>query len=254
MSITNVKKIKYFKTESNSIKNNLLKNKILQLNYKLFEINQENRKVNLNKLILDKKDIDLKISIKSHKNKKISKTKNNLYINRLNNYNLNITNTFSNTKMKNSITSRNDRSYINNFHKRSNNTETKYTNNNKTYYKNNFFNNEFGLFPVSHKYKNKFTQNEMNLNDLNGKKDMIYFKLKNKKIFNNGFFKPKILNKYGKKRRNETEDNDMKAKIRFINLKRDLLDENLKINKMFGTFQKQILELEKTINSKLNHL
>ena len=45
----------------------------------------------------------------------------------------------------------------------------------------------------------------------------------------------------------------MKPKMRFINLKKELLDENLKINKMFGTFQKQILEEEKNLKSKMIH-
>ena len=246
MSITNVKRIKYFKTESNSVKNNLIKNKILQFNYKLFQINQENRKINLNKLSLDKKDIDLNITIKSHKNNENTKTINNLYINRLNNYNLNVINTFSNKEFKNTITNRNNNSYIKSKYK------TKDINQNKTYYKNNSFNNGFCLLPIYHKYKNQFKQNKKNLIDLNVEKKNIC--LKNKNRINNGFYKPKILNMYGNKRRNETEDNDMKAKIRFINLKSDLLDENLKINKMFGTFQKQILELEKILNSKMNHL
>jgi len=242
----NVKRIKYFKTESNSVKNNLIKNKILQFNYKLFQINQENRKINLNKLSLDKKDIDLNITIKSHKNNENTKKINNIYINRLNNYNLNVINTFSNKEFKNTITNRNNNSYIKSKYK------DKDINQNKTYYNNNHFNNEFCLLPIYHKNKNKFKQNEKNLIDLNVEKKNIC--LKNKNRINNGFYKPKILNIYGNKRRNETEDNDMKAKIRFINLKRDLLDENLKINKMFGTFQKQILELEKILNSKMNHL
>jgi len=50
------------------------------------------------------------------------------------------------------------------------------------------------------------------------------------------------------------EENDMKPKIRFINLKKELIDENLKINKMHGIFQKQILEAEKILKNKLSHL
>ena len=39
----------------------------------------------------------------------------------------------------------------------------------------------------------------------------------------------------------------MKPKTRFVNLKRDLLDEKLKINKMFINFQKQLLENKKLL-------
>ena len=66
-----------------------------------------------------------------------------------------------------------------------------------------------------------------------------------------------ILNKYLKKknkRRSETEENDMKPKMRFINLKKDLLDETLKINKMFGNYRRQIIEIEKEIKGQINRL
>ena len=66
-----------------------------------------------------------------------------------------------------------------------------------------------------------------------------------------------ILNEFLKKknkRRSETEENDMKPKIRFINIKKDLLDETLKINKMFGTYRKQIIQKEKEIKGQISHL
>ena len=67
----------------------------------------------------------------------------------------------------------------------------------------------------------------------------------------------KILNEFLKKnnkRRSETEENDMKPKIRFINLKKELLDETFKINRMFGNYRKQIIEKEKEIKGQINHL
>ena len=63
---------------------------------------------------------------------------------------------------------------------------------------------------------------------------------KNKnKILNNLFFE--------NKRRSETEENDMKPKYRFINIKKELLEETTKINKMFISFGKQIKQIEKEI-------
>ena len=44
-----------------------------------------------------------------------------------------------------------------------------------------------------------------------------------------------------------TDENDMKPKFRFINLKKDLLEENLKINKMFAEFNREISEKEKSL-------
>ena len=154
------------------------------------------------------------------------------------------------------MTNRKNSSHISN-NQMKNNNKIKYNNSNTIQNRinhKNIFNNEFCLIPVSHKYKSKFKKKELNLMDLKQNIDNENFKHRNKNIILNVFSKKKKLNIYGKKRTNETEDNDMKAKIRFINLKRDLLDENLKINKMFGTFQRQILELEKLLNSKMNHL
>ena len=45
----------------------------------------------------------------------------------------------------------------------------------------------------------------------------------------------------------KTEENDMEPKIRFNNLKKELLQEKLKINKMFIDFSKQISDKEHTI-------
>ena len=57
----------------------------------------------------------------------------------------------------------------------------------------------------------------------------------------------------------KNEENDMKPKIRFINIKKNLLEESLKINKMFDFFNKQINDQQKTMkfigkqrNNKIN--
>jgi hypothetical protein len=108
------------------------------------------------------------------------------------------------------------------------------------------------LVPVYFLHKNKLKQNKTNNINTNRKNLSSAKPLKIKTLNQN-----KILNKFlnkKNKRRSETEENDMKPKIRFINLKKDLIDENLKINKMYGTFQKQILEAEKILKNKLSHL
>jgi hypothetical protein len=43
------------------------------------------------------------------------------------------------------------------------------------------------------------------------------------------------------------EENDMKPKIRFLNMQKDLREENLKINRMFADFNREILEKEKLL-------
>ena len=89
----------------------------------------------------------------------------------------------------------------------------------------------------------------------------LSIKLSNEKFYIN---KKNYKNRYNEllhgknifenRKRKEMEENDMKPKIRFINLKKELIDENLKINKMHGIFQKQILEAEKILKNKLSHL
>ena len=115
--------------------------------------------------------------------------------------------------------------------------------------KNNNETNNLILAPVFFLHKNKLKKNKNNFVDI--RKTLFSTKsLQNKK-------QNEILNEFLKKknkRRSETEENDMKPKIRFINFKKELLDETLKINKMFGTYRKQIIQKEKEIKAQISHL
>ena len=120
--------------------------------------------------------------------------------------------------------------------------------------KNDTSNNQM-LKPIKTIYSIKTDKKEQrNINENNNKKKIKKQKLnylkenfpiqknlnKNKnKILNNLFFE--------NKRRNETEENDTKPKYRFINIKKELLEETTKINKMFISFGKQIKQIEKEI-------
>ena len=73
-----------------------------------------------------------------------------------------------------------------------------------------------------------------------------YIKSKTQKVL---IRRPKNILKIGNNSNIEskTEENDMKPKIRFINIKKELLEKTLKINRMFIDFKKQIKDKEKTI-------
>ena len=230
-----MKKINYFKTESNPKRNKIYKDEINQFNYRLFKINEENKKIKLDKLYLDEKELGLSLRIKS------SKKDNNLHT--LNSFNVN--------KRKNNyiLTS----ICTNNSKKSLSNTSKKKANNisiNKDIIQNSKYN--MCLVPLFYQKNRLNKQNSIHKES----DEKLYIKQKNHKNIFNGFLYRKIFEKNNSenKRGNETEENDMKPKIRFINLKKELLDENLKINKMFGTFQKQILETEKILKNKLRHL
>ena len=176
--------------------------------------------------------------IKSQKNENFNNTKN---------YFLKTLKTFSNIALRNSINKTNNylpNRNIGNISKRKNN---------RIFYeksiKNNTNNQKLCLVPVFLFHKNKIKKNEIDL--INVRKNI--YSAKSSKRKNTNRILNDFLNKKNK-RRNETEENDMKPKIRFINFKKDLLDENLKINKMFGNYQRQIIELEKEIKGQINHL
>ena len=238
----NREEIKYFKTESNLKKNNLYLDKINQFSYRLFKINAENRKKYLNN-----KEILFNAIITNNTYVNDIKNNNGLNNNKKNNYNLKTMSNSFNNFLKNSInkTTTNSSMRFNNFSK----------NDKKLFYeKINKNNNEINirnliLAPVFFLHKNKLKKNENNFVAI--RKTLSSTKsLQNKK-------QNEILNEFLKKknkRRSETEENDMKPKIRFINFKKDLLDETLKINKMFGTYRKQIIQKEKEIKAQISHL
>ena len=108
---------------------------------------------------------------------------------------------------------------------------------------NNKFNNlSLCLVPVLFHHKNNF--NTCSMKGRNNYKPIYY----NKTI--NDFLDRRIFNKKFSinKRRTVIEENDMKPKIRFTNIKKDLLEENQKINKMFITFQRQLIKKKRLLN------
>ena len=236
-------KIKYFRTESNYKKNNLYLDKINQFSYSLFKINDENRKKFLNN-----KEILLDAVITNYTNSN----------------NIRFSNRFNDDNKKNNYNLKNMNNFFNNFLKDSKNKSTKnssmgfniFSKNNKELFPelNNKDNKETNnqqliLVPVFFHNKNKLKKNENNF--LDSRKVLSSANSLQKKKRNT------ILNEFLKKknkRRSETEENDMKPKIRFINIKKDLLDETLKINKMFGTYRKQIIQKEKEIKGQISHL
>ena len=126
-------------------------------------------------------------------------------------------------------------------------TKTNHFSNKKSFKLNN--NQKLCLAPIFLINKDKLKKNRINFKNIN--RNFSSAKSSQRKNQN------KMLNAFLEKknrRRNETEENDMKPKIRFINLKKDLIDETQKINKMFGNYQKQIIEIEKEIKGQINHL
>ena len=108
---------------------------------------------------------------------------------------------------------------------------------------NNKFNNlSLCLVPVLFHHKNNF--NTRSTKRRNNYKPIYY----NKTI--NDFLDRRIFNKKFSinKRRTVIEENDMKPKIRFTSFKKDLLEENQKINKMFITFQRQLIKKKRLLN------
>ena len=228
--------IKYIKTESNRKKNKLYKDEMTQFNYRLFTSNEKNRKKNLN----INKEQKLRMIIKTNNNE-------NTYLKTLTN--------FSNITLRNTINKEKNESPI-----KFNYLPTMNINYfPKKRIKNIIFkkaihetdNKNLCLAPIYFFLNNKSRKNK--INNINIRKNLSSSKPLQKKNQNQN----NILNKYLKKknkRRSETEENDMKPKMRFINLKKDLLDETLKINKMFGNYRRQIIEIEKEIKGQINRL
>jgi len=99
----------------------------------------------------------------------------------------------------------------------------------------------------SHSQKGARINNKFNTRSTKGRNNYkpIYY---NKTI--NDFLDRRIFNKKFSinKRRTVIEENDMKPKIRFTSFKKDLLEENQKINKMFITFQRQLIKKKRLLN------
>ncbi len=256
----NNKPIRHYKTESNlkskdlSNINPINKNLLKLFNYKLFKLNESNKQLNINQL---------------SSNKELSS---NIQITNYNNHtkNYNITTNYYNT---NRNTNKEILKHVN---------KVKYfspelNNNINKYFHQKLFKNKinkemkFGLFPLyylSMNKSNKLIKNKIINKKLYYKKHE-YFKnnidndflsktnYTNNNYINNNFinnnhnyFLKNVKKKFHQKKKkndHDSEENDMKPKIRFINLKKDLMEENLKINKMFSDFIREIAEKEKSL-------
>lgn len=231
------KNIKYFRTESNYKKNNLYLDKINQFSYSLFKINDENRKKFLNN-----KEILLDAVITNYTNSNNIRFSNIVNDdNKKNNYNLKSMNNSFNNFLKDSKnkSTKNSSMGFNIFSK--NNKELFPELNNKDNKETN--NQQLILVPVFFHNKNKLKKNENNfLDSIKVLSSANSLQKKKRNTILNEFLKKK------NKRRSETEENDMKPKIRFTSFKKDLLEENQKINKMFITFQRQLIKKKRLLN------
>lgn len=234
-----LKKYNYIQTSPNSkINNDDYKNRFNLFNYRLFNVNEENKKLNINKLSHKiGKELSLDLIINNKYRNRI-KVKNKLIDNTQNNNNKNNNNCFykSLNYFNNNIIQKSYKS-----HKKNNITTTRIISSFKRIKNNNNATNmNICLIPFLYISKNKKKIKKQKLNYLKENFPIQKNLNKNKnKILNNLFFE--------NKRRNETEENDMKPKYRFINIKKELLEETTKINKMFISFGKQIKQIEKEI-------
>ena len=115
-----------------------------------------------------------------------------------------------------------------------NNKFTKFNNKkNNNILKNNLFNNKYDVTKniISETLTKTDFSSQHNIKNDSLKKMSNIFKIKAKKESSDA----------------KTEENDMEPKIRFNNLKKVLLQEKLKINKMFIDFSKQISDKEHLI-------
>ena len=261
--------IKYFNTEENKRPKNrlsispIMKEKLHRLNYKLYKFNELNRKHGKNNLLeTKKKDLFSNIIIKNYNKKNYIK---NLYqlntdsesIDYNNNSNKCIK-TLNNFHAENNISKNTGKANPKSFHRnkfysfKKNNYLPKMTfsnyskNNNKILTPIKKEKENLCLVPIYQLYKNKF----------NNIKNKHKSNVKNKTIFkNNSYYNKNIYTKLKNKWKNrmkkglleKLDENDMKPKIRFINLQKELLEQTLKINKMFVIFKKQIKEKEKNV-------
>ena len=275
---------KYYKTESIPKAKDLLSitsqciDNLHLLSYKLYKLYEKSRKDGKNNShFCNKKDLFSNILVKNYNKEQ--------YVKNLNELNINIESTSSNTVNTNTI---------NNFYSRtvSGTSSTKIFRNNQRNNSNSF--KRIYFLPKMTLNNFKKMNNFLIPDDTKKEKEKInlclvpLFKtiwnsrgqskkreknkpLNIKTLYNNNdnniiinkikasFSKKNFRKKLEKKKKfltiriNKTnidsnnEENDMKPKIRFINLKKDLKEETFKINKMFDFFNKQINEQQKKI-------
>ncbi len=278
----NIPKIKYFNTESIPKAKTLLSispkyiDNFNKLSYKLFKLNEKNRRTTkYNSNLCNIKELFSNILVKNYKKKHYIKSLNelNLYT-ESNTSNNNYTYTINNFQTP----TYSGRTTMKKFHKsiKNNNTNSfkrcyllpKMTlinfklmnnlirpNNNKKEKIN------FCLAPLlktirSRSLKSKRREENEKKNPSHGKdtqnnKEKIFRKINSSSTPKTGLQKKKnflTINTNKGYVESITEENDMKPKIRFINLKKHLMEETLKINKMFTHFHRQINEQKKIIS------
>ena len=263
----NNRKIKHFKTESNlKTKGYTMVSPLYKkFNYKLFNLNEKFKLLNNNNIKhYNIRDLLTNIKVKNYNNnsiKNINITSSNSKHNYLNNKFAKTVNNLNSQFNRNKINLKINHKYIS---KNKNNyskivdlfSKKKFTNkiDNKL---------KLRLIPLyylnNNNKKNKLKNRKKNLsNNLYKYKGELYKTNNDNEILSKTYY---TNNKELLKKSNnlfeirmkantiesKTEENDMKPKIRFINLKKDLLEENLKINKMFADFNREIIEKEKSL-------
>ena len=276
-------KIKSFKTEPNlkitdfSSISNSGKQILYKLNYKLFRFN-ENRKKNINNLFPFNKDELFSTIIIKNFNKKISIKNltelNTKYEYNSNNINHNTINSFSNNsnklRMIQNNVNKNKYYFPINKNILPKMIKIKNDNNNSLEKECSFIHNSIKdrkinlcLVPLIHSYRHKINKynnmkhrifssifNNINNNNKNiriktfSKTSSSYYKNRSKSKY---IINTKINKEYKDTKEEKDEENDMEPKIRFKNLKKELIQENLKINKMFFDFNKEILNKKNLI-------
>ena len=271
----NIRKIKHFKTES-ILKSQdfskvqpLDKNMIKKFNYRLFKLNESNKNTELNNIQhYTCKDLFSNILVKNYVNNSIK----NIHVlnsnsNSKNNFlNKNYSRTTNNFKIHKNFAKKGTkliaRHIMQNKYKLKSPEANDIIIKKKLNYKNNNENKiKYGLFPLYYLNKKKVTKlskkKTLNNNLFYDRQD--YYKnngdndVLSKTNYTNIKFsiKNNTRNKFNRKIKENSislpEENDMRPKIRFINLRKDLLEENLKINRMFADFNREIAEKEKIL-------
>ena len=270
LKIINNNKIKHFKTESNlKSKNNSnypsSKNTIIhKFNYKLFLFNEKNRKSSKNNIQhVNAKDLFKNIIVKNFKKKLYN---NNIFLNtnsKISNFSkkdIRTTNCLNSQYNSSKSSMKIIPKHINRIKYHSPDATIILTKNNNI--RNKTDNNvKLGFIPLYYLYNNK--ENKINRkkfienNEWFGKEKLYKYNKDNDRLSKTNYCNNKMLLKKTKnffhiKNKREhsdskNEENDMKPKIRFLNMKKDLREENLKINRMFVEFNKEILEKEKLL-------
>lgn len=259
---------------------------IHKFNYRLFKFNEINKEKNINKYFsCDKNDLQSIINIRNFNRNKISiknlkqfnsnykhKNLNKTFINTMNYFFTQPNNDKSKNNnlikiQRNKPFSSKYRNYLQKMEFNKNNEDRSESFDRKNYKIYNKQNDKkeinFCLIPLFYKHKirnNKYKNNKKYI------KSVLYNKLEKNININNNIFanlntsqqkknRIKLLNRKKNnifKLKNKSldlkaDENDMETKVRFANLKKELLQETLKINKMFCDFDRKNADKVKKI-------